>query len=147
MADPHVISALRAKRAEVAGVVEKLERRLEQHRADLVHLDSVLRLLQPDHDPSEIKPKRAYIRRTRYFAKSELPRLCLAALREAKGLLPTDQIAAVVIATKGFDVGDATLRTAIRDQVIATLRPMRKRGLVEQIGLGRGVRWKLASEA
>ena len=53
MADPHVISALREKRALVAGLIEKLERKLEQHRADLTHIDGVLRLFQPDRDPGE----------------------------------------------------------------------------------------------
>jgi hypothetical protein len=65
MADPHVISALREKRALVAGVIEKLERKLEQHRADLTHIDGVLRLFQPEHDPASIKPRRTYARRTR----------------------------------------------------------------------------------
>ena len=61
MADPHVISALREKRALVTGLIEKLERKLEQHRADLTHVDGVLRLFQPDCDPDEIKPKRASV--------------------------------------------------------------------------------------
>jgi len=39
MADPHIISALREKRALVSGLIEKLERKLEQHRADLTHID------------------------------------------------------------------------------------------------------------
>src|SRR5438309_7158943 len=81
MADPHVISALREKRALVAGLIEKLERKLEQHRVDLTHIDGVLRLFQPDRDPGEIKPKRTYARRTRYFARNELSRLCMDALR------------------------------------------------------------------
>jgi hypothetical protein len=59
MADLHVISALREKRALVSGLVEKLERKLEQHRADLTHIDGVLGLFQPDRDPAEIKPRRA----------------------------------------------------------------------------------------
>jgi hypothetical protein len=62
MADPHVISALREKRALVAGLIEKLERKLEQYRADLTHIDGVLRLFQPDRDPGDIKPKRTYAR-------------------------------------------------------------------------------------
>ena len=77
MADPHVISALREKRALVAGLIEKLERKLEQHRADLTHIDGVLRLFQPDRDPGEFRAKRAYIRRTRYFARNELSRLSM----------------------------------------------------------------------
>jgi hypothetical protein len=148
MADPHVISALREKRALVAGLIEKLERKLEQHRADLTHIDGVLRLFQPDRDPGEIKPKRTYARRTRYFARNELSRLCMDALKAANGaLLTTDEIAARLIEAKGFDAADAVLRKAIGDQVLAILRSFRKRGMIEQIGLGRGVRWKLASGA
>ena len=144
MADPHIISALREKRAMVAGLIEKLERKLEQHRADLTHIDGVLRLFQPDRDPDEIKPKRTY-RRTRYFARNELARLCMDVLRDARGLITTDEIAAQVIAAKGFETADSTLRVAIRDQLLTVLRAARKRGTIEQTGLGRGVRWRLES--
>jgi hypothetical protein len=143
MADPHVISALREKRALVAGFIEKLERKLEQQRADLTHIDGVQRLFQPDRDPETIKPKRTYARRTRYFGKGELSRLCRESLRDGE-LLTTDDIAGRLIDAKGFDVADAVLRAAIRDQALTTLRAFRKRGAAEQIGLGRGVRWKLA---
>jgi hypothetical protein len=106
----------------------------------------VLRLFQPDRDPDEIKPRRVY-RRTRYFARNELTRLCMDVLRDAPGLITTDEIAAQVIAAKGFDTADATLRTSIRDQLLTVVRAARKRGMVEQIGLGRGVRWKMANGA
>src|ERR1700736_6138337 len=145
MADPHIISALREKRAIVSGLIEKLERKLEQHRADLTHIDGVLRLFQPDRDPGDIKPKRTYTRRTRYFARNELSRLCMDALRATDGsLMTTDAMESRVIEAKGFDATDAALRKAIGDQVIVLLRSFRKRGTVEQVGLGRGIRWKLA---
>jgi hypothetical protein len=135
MADPHVISALRGKRAIVAGLIEKLERKLEQHRADLTHIDGVLRLFQPDRDPGDIKPKRTYANRTRYFARNELSRLCSDVLREADGaLMKTDDIAGQVMATKGFDAADAVSRKAIGDQALIVMRAFRKRGTVEQIG-------------
>jgi hypothetical protein len=148
MTDPHVISALREKRALVAGLIEKLERKLEQHRADLTHIDGVLRLFQPDRDPGDIKPKRAYARRTRYFARNELSRLCSDALRTADGaLMTTDDIAVRLIEAKGFDAADIVLHKAIGEQVLTIMRLFRKRGTVEQIGLGRGVRWRLANGA
>jgi hypothetical protein len=148
MTDPHIISALREKRALVSGLIEKLERKLEQHRADLTHIDGVLRLFQPDRDPGEIKPKRTYARRTRYFARNELSRLCMDALRTANGaLMTTDDIAVRLIEIKGFDAADTVLRKAIGDQALTVMRAFRKRGTVEQIGLGRGVRWKLANGA
>ena len=146
MADPHVISALREKRALIAGLIEKLERKLEQHRADLTHIDGVLRLFQPDRDPGDINPKRTYARRTRYFAHNELSRRCMDALRTADGaLMTTDDIAGQIIKAKAFDAADTVLRKAISEQALALLRLFKKRGTVEQIGLGRGVRWKLAS--
>src|SRR5258708_39691603 len=89
MTDPHIISALRERRALVAGLIEKLERKLEQHRADLTHIDGVLRLFPPDRDPGEIRPKRTYVRRTRYFARNELSLLCMDALMAADGSLTT----------------------------------------------------------
>ena len=144
MADPHVISALREKRALVAGLIEKLERKLEQRRADLTHIDGVLRLFQPDRDPGDIKPKRTYVRRTRYFARNELARLCMDVLRAANGaLLTTDELAGRIIEAKGFDAADTALRKAVGEQSLALLRSFRKRGMIEQIGLGRGVSWKL----
>src|SRR5438309_3358382 len=140
MADPHVISALREKRALVAGLIEKLERKLEQHRADLTHIDGVLRLFQPDRDPAEIKPKRTYARRTRYFTRNQLSRLTMDALRAADGaLMTTDAIVGRVIEAKGFDGADTALRGSIRDQVLTLLRSFRKQHTIEQIGLGRGL--------
>jgi CRP-like cAMP-binding protein len=141
MADPHVISALREKRALVSGLIEKLERKLEQHRADLTHIDDVLRLFQPDRDPGEIKPKPTYARRTRYFARNELSRLTMYALRLADGgLQTTDEIAVRVIEAQGLR---HALRGSIRDQVLTLLRSYRERGMVGQVGLGRGVRLKI----
>jgi hypothetical protein len=143
MADPHVITALREKRALVSGLIDRLEHKLEQHRADLTHIDGVLRLFQPDRDPESIKPKRAYARRTRYFARNELSRLVMGAFRSAEGaLMTTDDIVAEVIKAKSFNGADVTLRGSIRDQVLTLLRSFKKRRTIEQIGLGRAVRWR-----
>src|SRR6266404_645223 len=141
MADLHVVSALREKRAKLAGCIARLERQLDQRRADLTHIDGVLRLFAPESDPETIRPKRIY-RRTRYFARNELSRLCRESLRDGK-LLSTDEIAGCVMETKGFDGADSSLRTAVCNQALTTLRALRKREAVEQVGLGRGIKWKL----
>jgi len=80
----HIVSGLIAKRAELAGIIDQLQRQLDQHRADLTHIDGVLRVLATDLDPETIRPKRAY-RRNRYFARNELSRLSLGVLRTAAG--------------------------------------------------------------
>jgi hypothetical protein len=70
------------------------------------------------------------------------------ALRAADGaLMTTDAITGQIIEAKGFDAADAALRKAIGEQCLALLRSFRKRGTVEQIGLGRGMRWKVANGA
>ena len=70
------------------------------------------------------------------------------ALRAADGtLLTTDEIAGRIIVAKGFDSADGALRKAIGEQALALMRSFRKQSRVEQVGLGRGVRWKLANGA
>jgi hypothetical protein len=120
-----------------------MQRQLDQHRADLTHIDGVLRILASDLDVETIKPKRAY-RRNRYFARNELSRICLDMFRTAAGEpLNADDIAGRVIATKGFDTADAILRAAIRDQVSSIVKRLHRRGEVEKVGRGRTVRWRL----
>lgn len=66
------------------------------------------------------------------------------ALRAADGApTTTDAIATRIIEAKGFDAADAALHKAIVEQSLALMRSLRKQGTVEQLGLGRGVRWKL----
>jgi hypothetical protein len=140
----HVVVGLIEKRRELASIIDHLQSQLDQHRADLTHIDGVLRVLAADLDPAMIKPKRAY-RRNRYFARNELSRLCLGILRTVKGeLLSTDEIAGRVIAAKGFDGGDAILRAAIREQVGSTVKRLHRNGEVENIGAGRASKWKMA---
>jgi hypothetical protein len=140
----HVVSGLIAKRRELAGIIDAMQRQLDQHRADLMHIDGVLRVLATDLNPETIKPKRVY-RRNRYFARNELSRLCLGVLRTSAGeLLSTDDIAGWVIAAKGFDTGDAILRAAIREQVGSVVK--RLHGAVENIGAGRASKWRLRED-
>jgi hypothetical protein len=139
----HVVSGLIAKRAELAGMIDQLQRQLDQHRADLTHIDGVLRVLASDLDPETIKPKRSY-RRNRYFARNELSRLCLGVLRiAADELLSTEDIASRIITAKGLHAGDAILRAAIRDQVGSTVKRLHRNGAIENIGSGRASKWKL----
>src|SRR3984893_16167397 len=122
----HVVSGLIDKRRELAGIIDELQRRLDQHRADLTHIDGALRVLATDLDPNTIRPKRIY-RRNRYFARNELSRLCLVVLRTTAGeMLSTDDITGRVITAKGFDAGDAILRAAIRDQVGSTVKRLHR---------------------
>jgi hypothetical protein len=141
----HVVSGLIEKRRELAGIIDELQRQLDQHRADLIHIDGTLRVLATDLDPETIRPKRPY-RRNRYFARNELSRLCLGVLRTAaSGPLSTDDITGRVITAKGFDAGDAILRVAIREQVGSTVKRLHRCGAIENVGAGRASKWKLTN--
>ena len=58
MANP-ALSALITKRAELAGELDALVARAAQARANLIHLDAVIRFLDPEALPEEIPPNSA----------------------------------------------------------------------------------------
>jgi len=142
MAETHVISALKAKRAEVSGHIHDLEKRIARHRANLASIDATIRLFSPETDPDAIPPKRPY-RRTRYFAHNELPRRALNILRETGRPLGSGHIADAVIAAKRMPSNDSKLRTLVVERVATTMRGLLKRGLVEKTGTSRDVVWRL----
>jgi hypothetical protein len=113
MVEPHVISALRLKRAEISGHIHDLEKRIGRQRANLANLDATIKLFSPGANPDAIPPKRAY-RRTRYFAHNELSRLTQDALRTASGPLASAEIAAAVMQAKGMPADDAAFKELVR---------------------------------
>ena len=52
-----VVSGLIAKRRELAGVIDQMQRQLDQYRVDLTHIDGALRVLATNLDPETIRPK------------------------------------------------------------------------------------------
>src|ERR1700690_493112 len=96
----HVISALRTKRTETAGQVHDTEAKPAKLRAALANLDAAMNILTPEH-PDHIAPRR-HCRRGLYFANGELSRLVRERLRDASAPLSAGEIAAGIIAAKGF---------------------------------------------
>jgi hypothetical protein len=127
MTNSHVVSALRAKRAEISGHIHDLEKRIARQRANLANLDATIKLFVPN--PNAIPPKRAY-RRTRYFAHNELSRLVQDALRTASGPLTSAQMAAAVMQAKEMPPDDAAFKDIIAVRALTVLRRLRKRGAV-----------------
>jgi hypothetical protein len=145
MTEPHVVSALRAKRAEIGGYIADLERKLKRQRAILTHIDETIRLFAPSLNPDAIPPKRTY-RRTRYFAKGELSRHCLDAFRKANGRsITTSEITALVVEWKGFPSNDAVLTASITEMALTVLRRLCKRGAIVKSGTSRDAQWRLAN--
>ncbi len=144
MADSNVISALKEKRAEIAGEIAELEKRTAQKRADLAHVNAVIRLYDPRAAIEHVRPK-ALAHRNRFFGNGELSRHCLDALREAEGLaISADDIAIAAMKGKDMPLGDDPLRQKLLNSTLYALKRLSKRGSVEKIGEGVGARWKLA---
>ena len=142
MAEKHVVSALRLKRAEISGHIRDLEKRIARQRANLANLDATIKLFSPGTNPDAIPPKRAY-RRTRYFAHNELSRLTQDALRTASSPLTSAEIAAAVMQARGMPSGDAAFKEIVADRVLAVLRRLAQRGAAVKSGTSRNAQWAL----
>jgi hypothetical protein len=142
MSETHVVSALRKKRAEVAGHVHDLEKKVKTWRVRLAHIDETIKIFSPDADPEAIPPKRTY-RRARYFSRGEFARLCLDALRKADRPLTTAEIVASVIEAKGLP---NSIAPSLTEKTLAYLRTKLATGSIVKTGATQGTRWALAQQ-
>lgn len=141
MGIPVALSALVDKRATLAGDIRELEERLEQLRSEVLHVDAVIRLMDPAYQLDAIVPK---VRRQRrqWFGNGELVRSILETLRKAAQPLTTREIGLAVMERKGFDTNDGATLRLIEKRVDATLR--RRPGMVERVVYGpRSVGWSV----
>jgi hypothetical protein len=141
MAEPHVVAALRDKRAELSGTIVDLEKRLGQHRADLLHVDAVLRLFAPDLEPAAIGP-RAVRRGNEWFKPGELVRLVLDVLRTASAPLSIREITGQVMQRHGLEPQDARTAERLRKPVTNALT-RQAADLVERLQDGTLVTWRV----
>jgi hypothetical protein len=131
MAEPHVISGLKAKRARIAGEIIHAQEIVARHTKELLAIDAVILLFSPDCDPEMIAPIRPTSRGL-FFGYKELTRLCMSILREAKGPLTLGSIIDRVVATKGFP-DDGKLRRRIYEITRASLLRMERKGITRRI--------------
>jgi len=141
MAEPHVISALREKRAEVAGIVQSLEKQIAQRRADLAHVDATIRLFDPDAKPETIRAKRTY-ERNDWFQPGECARMVFDVLRDAPAPVTTADIAAHLMERKGIPADDRRTRELVQKTVLGTLN--RAKGTIERVDVGGAAAWRVA---
>jgi hypothetical protein len=123
--------------------LEMHNREIDRLRSELVHLDATLRLFDPYIQPDEIASRKRWPRRTDYFARGELTRLVFDAIRE-HGTTAAGELAAVAMAARSIPESDNAIRRDFVARFLNTLHDLLRRGTVEKIGKGRGVRWKVA---
>lgn len=144
MAEPHVISALSKKRAELSGDIERMQRELTDAIAALEKLDATLLLFDPSYEIASIKPK-AFRPPADWSKRGEMTRIILGIMRKASEPLTSSDIAAQLIAERALDQSDRTLHRLMTKRVGVALRGQRDKGVaVSSEGPGMSVLWKLA---
>jgi hypothetical protein len=141
-----VVSALVAKRAEIAGLIADLQKKIQGYQDDLVHLDHALRLFDPTISGWDIRAKRPKARAAGYFQHGELSRRIYESFRSQEWL------SAAEIADKAMRdkrLSDKRIRAIFIANFLVRLGQLQRRGRLEKAsdGRGRAVRWKMASEA
>jgi hypothetical protein len=130
----YALSALRHKRARLAGEIITAERATDKLRETLAALDATLRLFHPDADPSRLTPIKARSKwRNLWFRQGEPARLCLEALRDAGAPRTTRQIAEYLMRAKHLDVNDKPLRARMTEHARGTMRRQEAKGSVRRI--------------
>jgi hypothetical protein len=145
MTAPQVLTTLLAKQKDIQTYIRDLDKRLAQAKHDLAHVSATIRLFEVGDDRRQFP---AYVNLKGLYRKGELTALCL----EALGSLPersgdSRQIAAYIIAKKGWDASDRALAVSVGHGVVSTLGARWRRGLVEKLGkVGGAVQWRTHRE-
>ncbi|MGE3972658.1 MAG: hypothetical protein AB7E78_15035 [Porticoccaceae bacterium] len=140
MAEPHVIAALRNKRAELAVILSQLEQQLGQQRANLAHVDATMRLFDPDIRPTDIRPKQPRARNA-WFRPGECLRLIYDELRETTQPLTTRALAERIMQAKGIPAVDHHRRERIQKTLLASLN--RAKETIARVEIAGVVSWRL----
>lgn len=144
MAEPHVVSALAKKRAELSGDIETTQAKLRQMILDLESLDKTLLMFDPDYKIECIKPK-AFRPPADWSKRGEMTRIILGILRQATEPMTSSDIAVQLIAERALDQTDAKLQRLMTKRVGVALRGMRDRDVAtSKPGPGMSVLWALS---
>ena len=72
--DTIIISGPKRKHAEILSLIADFERQIDQHRANLVHIDGALRLVAPNIDLKPLPVCHRPPERSSYFGRGEITR-------------------------------------------------------------------------
>ena len=127
MAESHILSVLKEKRARLAGELARVHLRVIALKADLAAVDRCLKVFGSDIDPTTIEPKTT-------FGKSGLPkgagaRMALEILRETGQPMSSQELAACILQRFGRPMEPRPFTLLVR--TIHSNFCRRKDGLVE----------------
>ena len=97
--DPHVIAALKEKRARLAGELKTAEICVVALRTDLASVDACLIIFGLEYDPATIPPKVTLQKQTPWLPARRGTRTALEILRETGEAMSSQELAACILQT------------------------------------------------
>jgi hypothetical protein len=140
MSASQIISTLRDKRLEVADAIKRLERQVDQQRADLAHLKATMRLFDPNVEPATLQPTPPR-RRNDWFRPGECRRRIHDVLRDTAEPMTTREIVEGLMAAKKMPDDDARTRELIHKTVLGSLT--RATDTIERVEAAGSVAWRV----
>lgn len=127
MAERYAITALKTKRAELAGELDEVESERLSIKLKLNHIDQSLKLLGFHGNPVEMPTRRTY---RREFKRGELQRLVHEIINSASVPPDNTEIAAEIIRRNGWDAHDGELLASMAGKVkVVRRRRLRRQSL------------------
>lgn len=143
MAEPHVISALKDKRARIDGQILNRRFQIMRLEAERAHLDAVLKMFKDGYDPATILPKRSFEKNPAGTKRGAGSREALTVLRECGEALTASEIATRVLAKLGKPL-TAEARGMLANTIFSTFSRRRDGAVIYDATTHPG-RWRLAS--
>lgn len=149
MAEPHVVSALKHKRGQIAGEIIAVERRINDLRAALVHVDATLKLfLGEGANPEAIPPRLPRPEPSQYLpvpsGRGDTVRAILDVLRQAGVGLTAVEVVERTAERFGVPVDAAKERRhPYRVKVETTLYRQKDRGVIVAVKDGSSTLWRV----
>jgi hypothetical protein len=141
MREPHVLSALKEKRARLAGELKAAELRVVALRTDLSSVDACLRIFGSDIDPEAILPKVTFGKTPAGLPKGAGTRTALEVLRETGEPMSTPELAACVLQRFGRPIEARSLSMMVK--AIQSNFSRRTDGIIEFVRDTYPGRWRL----
>jgi hypothetical protein len=139
-----MVAGLIRKRAEIAAIIEGLQRQVKSATAQFDRVEATIRIFKPDLDFgglmfSPVPPRHGAFR-------GEVTGILIATLREATEPLSTAELTETLMRARGLPVEDRRLRRTMLGRVGSSLNSLRrKKGIVSSMpGPGQTLLWRLA---
>jgi hypothetical protein len=141
MAEIRTVTTLKYKRDDITRAIANYEKKLNQARADLAHINAAIRIFELGD--AEGRFTAPYVDIYRLFKRGEMAAICREALKD--GPRNTRELAVGIMKAKGLDTGDKVLAKAIGYRLIHALRIQARIGKIVAVGRDKAARvWRLA---